>query len=65
VERLKPSLYLSNQDRQLVVKLAISLMYGIVIFASIANLLDGLTSTWQFLLKDVLPTYWSLYNAAS
>jgi hypothetical protein len=58
-------LYLSNQDRQLVVKLAISLMYGIVIFASIANLLDGLTSTWQFLSKDVLPTYWSLYNAAS
>jgi hypothetical protein len=40
-------------------------MYGIVIFASIANLLDGLTSTWQFLSKDVLPTYWSLYNAAS
>jgi uncharacterized membrane protein YdcZ (DUF606 family) len=62
--RLRLNSQLSKQDQQLVLKLVISLMYGIVIFASIANLLDGLTSTWQFLLKDVLPNFWSLYNAA-
>jgi hypothetical protein len=63
VTRLKQSFYLSSQDRQLVLKLVLYLVYGIIIFVSIANLLDGLTSTWKFMSKDVLPIYRSLMNA--
>jgi hypothetical protein len=65
VERLRLNLHLSSQDQELVFKGVLCIMYGIIIFASIANLFYGLASTWQFLLKDISPIYWSLTNATS
>ena len=41
------------------------MIYGMAIFASVANLFDGLTATLKFLFRDVLPIYWSLMNAVS
>jgi hypothetical protein len=63
VVRLRQSLH--PQDQELVFKGIFYLMYGIIIFASIANLFYGLAATWQFILKDISPIYWSLTNAAS